>query len=302
MTTGVSLVALHNKNDGDTQVTIGDDMVLSSRTTTMQQEVVPLITEETYHVAGIPSWLQNLNETIYLCRPSNNNKAFSVERVCTHPPIFVLRNFLSLEECDIIRETVEQGCRMQNAQTLNGQGATARPNCEVAWLDSSTTVDDLAQDVAMLMLDPLVEEYYDGVWVENLQVLRYSCNGEYVLHHDGHCRVMTCLYYLNGVGGTWFPLANHNDHSSKATTAPASREEALSQELVPGRDGLVFGDEEVKQQHHHAIAVDAGDAVVFYNYLMTPSGATEDWRTLHAGLPATDTKWIANHWFHVGNE
>jgi hypothetical protein len=176
---------------------------------------------------------------------------------------------------------------MQDAQTLNGQGSMARPNCQVAWLDSN--VDDLAQDVATLMLDPLDE--YGGLWVENLQVLQYSLKGEYVLHHDGHCRLMTCLYYLNGVGGTWFPFAN----SGKA---PTSREEALSQDLVLGRDGLVFGDKREK----HAVPVEAGDAVVFYNYQMTPSGATEDWRTLHAGLPTTGTKWIANHWFHVGDE
>jgi hypothetical protein len=254
--------------------------------TVMTQEVTLKI-DEAYQVAGLPSWLQHLNNTFYTCRPSNN-KAFSIERVSAQPPIYVLRNFLSLEECDFIREKVERSIDIQDAQTLNGQGLTARPNCQVAWLDSN--VDDLAQDVATLMLDP--REEYGGLWVENLQVLQYSLKGEYVLHHDGHFRLLTCLYYLNGVGGTWFPFANYSGR------APTNRDEAMSQDLVPGRDGLVFGEKGEKL----VVPVEAGDAVVFYNYQMTPCGATEDWRTLHAGLPTTGTKWIANHWFHVGDE
>jgi hypothetical protein len=43
--------------------------------------------------------------------------------------------------------------------------------------------------------------------VEDLQVLQYGIGGEFVLHHDGEPRVLTVIYYLNGVGGTWFPLA-----------------------------------------------------------------------------------------------
>lgn len=204
-----------------------------------------------------------------------------MELVSREPPIYLLRNFLSRQECDSIRERVSLD-EMQEPQTLNGQGSTARPNCKVAWLD---TMDELAQDVADCMLDPLSE--YGGQWVENLQVLKYSRGGEYVLHHDGHCRLLTCLYYLNGVGGTWFPFADSGQ-------TPSSRDEAVSQDLDPTRDGVVLGG-------RNGVPIEAGDAVVFYNYQWTPSGgATEDWRTLHAGLPTTDTKWIANHWFHIG--
>lgn len=47
--------------------------------------------------------------------------------------------------------------------------------------------------------------------VEDLQVLRYGVGGEFVLHHDGDPRILTVVYYLNGVGGTWFPLARTSD-------------------------------------------------------------------------------------------
>jgi hypothetical protein len=60
--------------------------------------------------------------------------------------------------------------------------------------------------VGELLLSPAVKK--SGGAVEDLQVLDYAPGGEYVFHHDGAPRVLTILYYLNGIGETWFPLAD----------------------------------------------------------------------------------------------
>ena len=45
--------------------------------------------------------------------------------------------------------------------------------------------------------------------IEPLKVVHCHCEGgEYVNHHDSNGRLHTVLYYLNRVGGTWFPLDN----------------------------------------------------------------------------------------------
>lgn len=260
------------------------------------------VDDDTYEAAAISSWLNELKEPFYAYRPSTTSstnldspQAFSMERLSSRPPIFLLRNFLSGRECKSIQNQED----MEHAQTLNGQGSTARPNCKVSWVD---TWDDVAQDVATFCFDDSFERDHGGMWVEKLQVLRYSREGKYVLHHDGHDRLLTCLYYLNGVGGTWFPLAN-------SSCSPTTREEALylSERCVPGRDGLLLTDDTTIEQTSNVVHVQAGDAVVFYNYQMNPyergAGAVPDWKSLHAGLPTrSEEKWIANHWFHIVNE
>jgi hypothetical protein len=49
----------------------------------------------------------------------------------------------------------------------------------------------------------------------------------------------------------------------------------------------------------HVVRVRAGDAVVFYNYEYNEeiSGPIMSWRSLHAGMPASQEKWIATNWF-----
>ena len=244
-------------------------------------------------VLALPQWLEALQngEALYAHRQNDNQHAFSLERVSMNPPIFVLRNFLSHQECNEIQQSRSHS---QPAQTLNGQGSTARPNCHVSWME----YDEIATDVAILCIDPSFD-----VWVEKLQLLKYTQDGKYVLHHDGHKRVLTCLYYLNGVGGTWFPLANNKERE------PRNREEALAmcQDCIPGREGLLLvGNEvessDVSSDNKNVIRVQAGDALVFYSYRLSPDDeALSDWRTLHAGMPSPHVKMIANHWFHLGD-
>jgi hypothetical protein len=246
--------------------------------------------QENDDILGLPPWLRNLKngDTLYAQRQNGKDHAFSIECISTNPPIFIMRNFLSPEEC---KEILQYSTNSFQAETLNGQGSTARPNCHVSWMEC----DEIATDVATLCLN-------QDVWVENLQLLKYTHNGKYVLHHDGHERVLTSLYYLNGIGGTWFPLANHDE------CEPNSRDTAIemSQECIPGRDGLLLvGDEADRDlgDNINVVRVQAGDAAVFYNYRLSSDGeAFSDWRTLHAGMPSPQVKRIANHWFHVADD
>jgi hypothetical protein len=131
-----------------------------------------------------------------------------------------------------------------------------------------------------------------------------SVGGEYVLHQDGNQRLLTVLYYLEGVGETWFPLARVCDHDSTSTKSrPTHRLQALQQTktCVPGRDGLLLSadhkEDMIVSADHHTVRIQKGDTIAFYNYL---EDGTMDWTAIHAGLPTTTTrqKWIANHWFH----
>jgi len=194
---------------------------------------------------------------------------------------------------------------MNPAETTEGDGSVLRRNCRVAWLDNEDpNIRSLGQMTGNALLSDDVKLSPDA-GCEPLQVLHYfDEGGEFVLHHDGVGRVLTVIYYLNGVAGTWFPLAGR-----ALPHVPTNRDEAiqLSKDCQPGRDGLL-----VAGRHSPILngcnqakvtVVEAGDAVAFFNYCNDGhDGETADWRTLHAGLPTTKRegdKWIANHWMHA---
>jgi hypothetical protein len=254
-------------------------------------------------VLGVPQWLKHLpkGESLYASRQvmlegETSHHPYFIQRVSSHPPIFLFKGILTGTEChDIAREASHKTATP--AQTGHNQGATARPRSSVVWLNNW---DFLAESVAQssVSLD-------DGAaWVESMQVVTYTQEGEYVLHHDGNERIATALYYLNGVGGTWFPLADCN---TAADSVPTNRQEALemTHSCIPGKDGLLIVGKEVPlvEENDHVIQVQAGDAVLFYNYLVgKDERARSDWTTIHAGLPSPETKLIANHWFHMNEE
>jgi len=187
---------------------------------------------------------------------------------------------------------------MVPAETVTKGDTTSRKQCQVTWLHHPWT-QSLAQSLANLFLSVTVRSHPQS-GVENLQVLEYATpGGEFVLHHDGPPRVLTILYYLNGIGETWFPLAdyhrNHKDDYRRAPMRPRNKQEAL--ELCPDDPqslGMVVGG-----GNHHQLSIQPGDAVAFYNYL---DNGDLNWNSIHAGLPVTgDTnKWVANHWFCYG--
>ncbi len=144
---------------------------------------------------------------------------------------------------------------------------------------------------------------------------------------------------MNGVGGTWIPLARtcndenkdpceDMDHDAmeygfqrtrkmEGPGSPQNKAQALDlgKDLKPGLDGILVkgknitfndGDERFdrnRYSHRHVAWIEQGDALAFYNYCDDGS-ARLNWRSLHSGLPTTaedGEKWIANHWFRVND-
>eukprot|EP00568_Trieres_chinensis_P018510 CAMPEP_0183330430 /NCGR_PEP_ID=MMETSP0160_2-20130417/85300_1 /TAXON_ID=2839 ORGANISM="Odontella Sinensis, Strain Grunow 1884" /NCGR_SAMPLE_ID=MMETSP0160_2 /ASSEMBLY_ACC=CAM_ASM_000250 /LENGTH=128 /DNA_ID=CAMNT_0025498639 /DNA_START=448 /DNA_END=830 /DNA_ORIENTATION=- len=122
--------------------------------------------------------------------------------------------------------------------------------------------------------------------------------------------VLTVLYYLNGVGGTWFPLARRDEQEMNHNMmGPRTREEALAlaNECEPGINGLLLSGNSRNNYANRdgTVGIDAGDAIAFFNYHTDPETRQRriDWRAIHSGLPTAKgegNKWIANHWFHGG--
>jgi len=230
-----------------------------------------------------------------------------VERVALQPPIYVFRGILDANDCAALKRAANN---MEEAQTVSGS-TSIRKNCQVAWLSNDSAnglVGNLATKASRLVLSKKAMSGW-GAGYEDMQVVHYTENGEYVLHHDGIERVVTVLYYLSSVGETWFPHA-HLDSDD----APRTREEALAraESLAPGKDGLQIRchpSDTSREEHiftsssaRSQVSIHAGDAVVFYN--LSHDGNDKpcmDWRALHAGMPVRSTKdkWIANHWMHA---
>ena len=153
----------------------------------------------------------------------------------------------------------------------------------------------------------------DGFIAEDLQIVRYTTGGSFELHHDASSsssnqynidkvsnnryRFVTCLTYLNGVGGTWFPFAtnavtsrsrsmrrgddsesssNDNSTGNGEDRERVEKEMYLSNQMIPGRHGLwIVGSEVVEEEgkleateinNNHIIRIQPGDAIVFFNY------------------------------------
>lgn len=233
---------------------------------------------ETKETMMIPLHLQALD----LSKPIKYGGDVTLEKVSHQPPIFVLRNILSAEECQAVMDSATE---FEQGRTVSEESddESMRKNSAVSWIgnEEGSLARRVAKKAHEILMPKLVFDSTRGV--EPLQVVRYDEGGEYVLHHDSNERLLTVIYYLNGAGETWFPLAD-------SVEAPATRLEALSycDELQPDADGVVISCE------NRGIQVQQGDAVAFFNYFTDTSC---DWRAIHAGLPVSSPKWIANHWF-----
>lgn len=196
----------------------------------------------------------------------------AIRRLSAAPSAFYVRNLLRPNDCEALMN-MAQAADMEQAQTQTG--TAARTLSDVAWLPPPAA---LTSDVANMFLSPEALERPGG-GCEDLQVLRYADGGAYSMHHDGNARALTVLYYLNGVGETWFPLAD--------APPPQNRKEALDRaaRLDPETDGV------------RTITPAAGDALVFFSL---NGDGSNDWSAVHAALPSTGEEWVANHWFRVG--
>lgn len=206
-------------------------------------------------VPGLPFYLDELSvgdEPIYRFRESLSpdgtveQQPYAIERVSQTPPIYALRNFVSEEDAQIIAQSAYLSGQMAQAETYADNGEQARPNSTTTFLShdasdnptpSAPIVDALSDEVGCWLVDAEGR----NCWAEPLQVVRYQESGRFVLHHDSCNRVITALYFLNGVGGTWFPLADDDE------CFPRSRDEAIDacRGAIPGKNGiLVKGIEE----------------------------------------------------------
>lgn len=249
-------------------------------------------TQSSVQHAGVPPVLKQLESGDSIVGYRNTDRGrhnVTVERVAMMPPVFVLRDFVTADECDAIRSAATI---MKPAQTASGQHEdVTRKKSYVAWLgnaEANGLVGKLAVAMQRMMLI-----YAPPVGVEDMQVVRYDATGEYKLHHDGNDRILTVLYYLNGEGETWFPLAQTRD--KHPPERPQTRREALdrAKRLRPGFDGVMFS-ASVPERTNACVPVFRGDAIAFYSYFQD---GTMDWNAIHTGLPASNEKIVANHFF-----
>ena len=275
----------------------------SSETATKEDSSRPLPQETTHDPNVLPMGIsqelyelpkgKSLHRQIPCCSSNASQdkvRDISVTKLSHQPPIFHLKGLLSVDECQAIIDHA-RAQHMEDAQTHIGDDDNQyRQKSKMVWIPDDTPPDNknnwpdfqsLATSVHAMLLpmepQPLVPEA-----LEALQVVKYDTGGQYRLHHDGARRLLTVLYYLNGVSDTWFPLADDDAQAKHFLGTP--REQAL--QVAQQRDTS----EGVRVQN-----VEAGDAIAFYNYFQN---ATPDWQALHAGLPAASDKWIATHWYH----
>lgn len=322
---------------------------LSSHASNNNQQQQPPSTndnniENNKSLLGPPTILNNLkvNESLRAHRtPSTTNKRieFTITRVGHDPDIFILRNYVTIEECNTIIQTCDNSNdMMKQAETVSNENiSTSRKNCLVSWLppnpDEYPIVQSLMYDTANIFLKEDIKMHEDTC-IEDLQVLKYDIDGEFVLHHDGEPRVLTVIYYLNGVAGTWFPLTRTGEDSQNddpiiknninvnqiesefydvrnksklnLNKDPQNKDDAMKltigNNFIPGVDGLLLKSSSSSSNddnHKNVIEINQGDAVAFYSYKTDGSGRI-NWRAIHSGTPTPDVKWIANHWFRRG--
>eukprot|EP00310_Coccolithus_braarudii_P017189 CAMPEP_0183338104 /NCGR_PEP_ID=MMETSP0164_2-20130417/5514_1 /TAXON_ID=221442 /ORGANISM="Coccolithus pelagicus ssp braarudi, Strain PLY182g" /LENGTH=238 /DNA_ID=CAMNT_0025507897 /DNA_START=141 /DNA_END=857 /DNA_ORIENTATION=+ len=222
--------------------------------------------------------LLNVGEELQLKRV-RAGRTFVAKRASKRPHAFHLRGLLDPDECDqLIRHATETG--LHPAETAGG--TDARKRCDVCCLGPSTSpfLKDLTADLADVLFTASARA--PGGGCEDLHILRYEAGGEFELHFDAspqRQRALTILYYLNGRGATWFPLADRE----REPRSPGELQEWLSGR-TPAVDGL-------------HVTGSIGDALAFFNFA---EEGELDLLTLHAGLPAPATRWVAAHFFHAG--
>ena len=234
--------------------------------------------------AGVPSALAELPLHGELNGQRSDGRPFVLRRVSERPHAFLLEGFLSEEDCDALVASA----KLAGFEPAETTGKTqARRRCEVALLSPSQerVLASVQSDAARTLLS-LEALQTPGGGVEELNVLRYQAGGEYRLHYDAmnNPRVLTILYYLNGKGATWFPLADCPQGAARAFSDPRGVVIHAS-ELDPATHGL-----RVKPGA-------AGDALAFFNF--DDDGAPDPW-ALHSWLEVapTEEKWIGTHFFN----
>jgi prolyl 4-hydroxylase len=232
---------------------------------------------------------------------ATTNRTLTLQVVSVLPRVFVIDNFLSVQECQQIqRLAAQEGLKpstMQAGNTGHQQRDRSTRSSSNTWLARSNRQDDNAGDHSSSVTEDVYrraahvlnidESLLQKHWIddhlnaqshslaESLQVVRYQQGEEYTPHHDfvypptlhrhQPTRFATLLLYLNDnfTGGeTVFPRAVNTQY----------------------HDGL-------------AITPQRGRAVLFYN--MLPDGNMND-LSQHSSRPILQgEKWLANCTFVV---
>ena len=285
------------------------------------------IPRELYELALFDSIDCDENDTAQM--GSSSDRRRKVERVSIDPPVYILRNAISPEECAHIRSVASSmEAQMEDGKTVSDaddaspslQEDHARKHSRVGWQENDRQpIESIARRAHGVFLNSMPFHATRGI--EPLQVVHYHREGgEYVNHHDGNGRLLTVLYYLNGVGATWFPLAttSSEDDGSIIEINDLLEARAASADRSPGQHGVLVtcrndGNERSVESINNGQSIIArmneGDAVAFYSYRVDGS---MNWKAFHSGLPLTKEdlllaegeehsdggKWIANHFYH----
>ena len=265
-----------------------------------------------------------------------------ITRLSHDPDIFLARNFVPTEQQghDLIITAQEQG--LKTAGTRQSEAQSVRKSSYLTWIDpySSTTNNAEKNDLATAAIETarVMSELSQALFVhetllsptklvtcEDLQIAKYDPTGCFDFHHDGYNRFVTVLTYLNGIGGTYFPMAQtttNNDANKNIDgaslisklkrcnqiTMDEQKLLSVESEFQVGADGLlVVGTEgeaaySISKKSENAIVrIQPGDAIVFYNskFRWKERKAIENYRSMHAGLRVPQEKWIATNWLRM---
>jgi hypothetical protein len=191
------------------------------------------------------------------------------------PPVLVVDNFFSAEECDAYAALRDGGPEvvheLEQSATFSAASASARTS--TTWFAAyQSTATFLARAAALMGIDDLRR-------FEEPQLVRYRSGQYFSWHYDavpksmllnGGQRLATLLVYLNDV--------------------PAGGRTAF-------RDLRAGGTDETGKPLRLQVAPRKGRALLFFPSL---EDGTPDDRTLHAGEPTAqgEDKWVAQLWTH----
>lgn len=308
---------------------------------------------------GPPLPLRNLSrneaDNIQLNRPyyhpnfvdlsTPQQHSYTVKRVARNSDVFHIKGFLTEWECQAIMDeakynyhddenddgtsTTSSSSGMAKAVSNDGN-QQHRTNCRVAWLGDSR-IGSICGMIGNSVEDSfLTNEAKTSINSKrsNLQVLNYQEGGGFVLHHDGHDRILTVIMFLNGVGETWLPLVDVDGQNNgivpkfscqqhlELESLDEATQRVTDNGLRPGSSGILLSGNVCDSTTHgnggninritqlynnrHVVPMDPGDAVAFYNY---GDDGKADFQSIHAGVPldykGQDGKWIATSWFHA---
>ena len=208
-----------------------------------------------------------------------------VETLSWSPRVFLLKNFLSDEECEHLIELGEKKLERTTVVTSDESGAVSTARTSFGTFVTRRLTETLQR------VEDRVAKYSGIPWEhqEQLQLLRYRDGQEYVAHHDGIIsenggkRIATVLMFLReptSGGETSFPQGTPLPETKAAFLA---NKDKLSE--CGWNDGNGF-----------SVIPKKGEAVLFFSFHIN---GTNDPFANHASCPTLGgTKYTATKWIH----